>query len=141
MVLGQDHGQKRYGLLMTDQTPAVAKPAKTALILGEKLLFIPAQPVMQAPIPQAPVVTEVALNIMAEPLPEPEVSRGRLSAVASSSVNVREGPGRTFAVLNSLAAGEQVLVIDEANPIAGWSRVRLEGDGVEGYIATRLLVE
>jgi hypothetical protein len=43
--------------------------------------------------------------------------------------------------LGSLPQGEQVLVVIEDMPVDGWSRVRLEGDGVEGYIATRLLSE
>jgi uncharacterized protein YgiM (DUF1202 family) len=59
--------------------------------------------------------------------------------VVGSSVNVREGPSTEAVVLGKLLRGEEVLVIrSEAN---GWARVRIEGDGIEGYVATRFLSE
>lgn len=128
MVLGQDHGQKRYGLMLAEQqaqTPAIAPPPPP-----QPEVYIPAQTVMVTSPLAAP-----------EPLPEPEIPGGRLLTVAALGANVRQGPGTSFDVVGSLAQGEQVLVVDEDAPVAGWSRVRLEGDGVEGYIATRLLSE
>lgn len=132
MVLGQDHGQKRYGLMLADQQPPVAEIAPPA-VENEPAVFIPAQTVMKPPVVAPPVV--------AEPLPEPQVTGGRLLTVAASAANVRQGPGTTFGVVGSLTQGEQVLVVEEDAPVEGWSRVRLEGDGLEGYIATRLLTE
>ena len=135
LALGEDRGQKRYGLMMADQQAALPAAATAApepvpeQPVAEPVVFIPAQTVMATP----------ALETPAPPLPEPEVAGGLLFTVAANGANVREGPGTVFAVLGSLAQGEQVLVLAEENPIEGWSRVRLEGDGVEGYIATRLL--
>ena len=140
MILGQDHGQKRYGLMLADQQPPVSAPEPPVDQPAERVVFIPAPTVMKPAPVEAPVVTKVAAD-SAAPLPEPEVAGGTLFTVAASTANVREGPGKAFGVLGSLARGEQVLVVQEANPTKGWSRVRLEGDGMEGYVATRLLSE
>jgi len=137
MVLGQDNGQKRYGLMLAEQQPPVAEIAP-APVENKPAVFIPAQTVMKPRVVEAPVVAEVAAPVAA-PLPEPQVTGGRLLTVAASAANVRQGPGTTFGVVGSLTQGEQVLVVEEEAPVEGWSRVRLEGDGVEGYIATRLL--
>lgn len=137
MVMGQDHGQKRYGLLQAEQQALVAEVAQPP-VENQSVVFIPAQTVMKSPVVKAPMLAEAAATV-AQPLPEPQVTGGRLLTVAASTANVRQGPGKTFGVVGSLTRGEQVLVVDEVAPVQGWSRVRLEGDGVEGYIATRLL--
>ena len=165
MILGQDHGQVRYGLMPAAQQPAAPEPPTAP---SEPEVFIPAQTVMDAPVIEVPatdlaatdpVVTAapvVAVPVVAVPVvavpevvalappapkPEPQVAGGKLFFVSATGANVREGPGTAFGVLGSLAQGEQVLVVDEDAPVEGWSRVRLEGDGVEGYIARRLLSE
>ncbi len=156
LVLGADHGQKRYGLMMADaqaaaKPEAIPDPAPTAPIA----VFVPAQPVMQAvttksaPSPDStlPGLQTVALDTMPDsvpdpepqPTPAPEFTDGLLFNVAVVQANVRGGPGRSFAVLDTVSRGEQVLVVLEEQPIEGWSRIRIEGDGVEGYISTKLL--
>lgn len=150
MILGQDHGQVRYGLMPAPEQPATPEPVRAA---STPSVFIPAQTVME---PAAPLTPDLQSTVMAapvvatpevtavtapEPTPEPEVAGGKLFFVSATGANVREGPGTDYGVLGSLAQGEQVLVVLEDTPVEGWSRVRLEGDGVEGYIATRLLSE
>lgn len=147
MVLGQDNGQKRYGLMLADPSaipdPAPAEP--------ERSVFIPVRTVMQptpvlasAPAPsttQAPPEPQATLTAAASPEPpQPEVlAPDGAIFVAATGANVRSGPGKAYGVLDSLTAGEQVLVIADDNPTDGWARIRLEGDGVEGYVAERLL--
>ena len=150
LILGEDHGQKRYGLMMADEPAKAAPSLKIAQEPVKDVVFIPSQTVMEpaklvaavaatpAPAPEVPV-TEVAQDAAAAALPEPQIDGGRLLTVTAQQANVREGPGKSFAVVGRLAQGEQVLVVLDENPVQGWSRVRLEGDGVEGYIATRLL--
>ncbi len=146
MVLGEDRGQKRYGLMLANQAPqpepVVAEPAQP-----ERVVFIPAQTVMEptevtAPAPQPQAAPEPQVELVAapvpEPLPEPEMTEGALF-VATTGANVRSGPGKAYGVLDSLAAGEQVLVVADDNPTDGWARIRLEGDGIDGYVAERLL--
>ena len=182
MVLGADHGQKRHGLMMADSQPAPAAPVKQR---AEQDLFIPAQPVMQAPALPASALPTPALPASALPasalptpalptpalpdttaqaapavqavtdlpaappalltaaetvsLPALEISGGILYTVTANQANVRGGPGRNFAVVGSVTHGEQVLVVVEEQPLRGWSRIRIEGDGIEGYVSTRLL--
>lgn len=57
--------------------------------------------------------------------------------VAANTVNVRAGPSAQSESLTKLDRGEAVLVLPSDTP--GWSMIRIEGDGLEGYIATRFL--
>ena len=157
LILGEDHGQKRYGLMLADQQPKATPSPQPAPEVVKDVVYIPARTVMEptkvaaAPVDPpvvssvAPLVTESAPLLTATDtaapaaLPEPDIPGGTLFTVASRQVNVRQGPGKTFAVVGSLTKGEQVLVVLEENPVKGWSRVRLEGDGMEGYIASSLL--
>ncbi len=59
--------------------------------------------------------------------------------VSGSSVNVRSGPSAETEALTRLSRGEAVLAMPSDTP--GWSMIRIEGDGVEGYIASRFLTE
>ena len=72
-------------------------------------------------------------------VPAPE--SGKILFIGAKSVNVREGPGKDFAVVGRLARGEAVLVVADGEGPDGWSLIRIEGDGVEGYVASRLLTE
>lgn len=58
--------------------------------------------------------------------------------VDASALNVRAGPSTNAAILTSLARSEFVLVISEQAD--GWALVRIEGDGTEGWVASRYLV-
>ncbi len=143
LIAGEDHGQKRYGLMLADKQAAEVATAvpETTQVIEVSAVFIPAQPVMQPVQVAATRKADLVSLQPAPPLPAPEIAGGRLFKVAAKGANVREGPGTDFAVLDSLISGEQVLVVSEAEPSDGWSKVRLEGDGVEGYIATRLLIQ
>jgi len=60
-----------------------------------------------------------------------------LHYVMANTVNVRSGPSAETESLTRLDRGEAVLVLPSDTP--GWSMIRIEGDGLEGYIATRFL--
>ena len=64
---------------------------------------------------------------------------GYIAYVAGSSVNVRSGPSAESEAVARLARGEAVLVLPSDTP--GWSMIRIEGDGVEGYVASRFLAQ
>ncbi|WP_376875308.1 SH3 domain-containing protein [Albirhodobacter sp. R86504] len=57
--------------------------------------------------------------------------------VTGSRVNVRGGPSTSDEVLTKLVQDEEVLLI--ADNGEGWAKVLIQGDGVEGWIATSLL--
>jgi hypothetical protein len=60
-----------------------------------------------------------------------------LRYVVANTVNVRSGPSVDTESLTKLDRGEAVLVLPSGTP--GWSMIRIEGAGLEGYIATRFL--
>lgn len=169
LVGGRDHGQVRYGLIPGKIAPLVpartadaevievAAAAPVEAVVTAKVAAS-AEPVAEA----APVVTTasfdpeasteaqggltlslplvepgaepVAVETEAEALPEPEPE---VQYVVGTSVNVRQGPSAETESLTKLARGEAVLVLPSDMP--GWSKIRIEGDGVEGFIATRFL--
>ena len=61
----------------------------------------------------------------------------QLQYVLGDTVNVRAGPSASTDSLTRLDRGEAVQVLPSDTP--GWSKVRLQGDGLEGYVASRFL--
>jgi len=57
--------------------------------------------------------------------------------VTGEKVNVRQGPTTSSAVVDQVQFAEAVEVLTE--PDNGWVMIRIEGDGVEGYMANRFL--
>ncbi|GAB1361666.1 SH3 domain-containing protein [Rhodobacter sp.] len=62
---------------------------------------------------------------------------GDIWYVTAGSVNVRQGPSTDAAVVDKLSRGEAVSVSFEEG--SEWAHVRIEGDGLEGYVALRFL--
>lgn len=139
LIGGQDRGQQRFGLIAQPQqdrtvvkaaVPAPVAPATKAA--PTEAAFVPSQPVMAAP-----ALAETA----APPPADTALTAGHILQVTAKSANVRSGPGTDFEVVSRLTRGESVLVVAEGDGPDGWSLIRIEGDGMEGYIASRLLSE
>jgi uncharacterized protein YgiM (DUF1202 family) len=85
--------------------------------------------------------TVFTLSNYADPAPEtvaPEqATEGEIWYVSGNSLNVRSGPSTDDAVVGKLARGEAMLMV--AREGDEWARIRIEGDGIEGYVATRFL--
>lgn len=138
---GVDRGQRRFGLIEkpTEVLAQVIKietaKEKTSSTSADtsltKIAFAP-----DAPLMVAPFVTE---TMLAPSAPEPAL--GMVMVVNSTSVNVRSGPGKEYEVIERLGRGDTVLVVTKDDDADGWSLIRIEGDGIEGYIASRLLTE
>lgn len=60
-----------------------------------------------------------------------------LWVVDATALNVRSGPSTGHGVLDRLTRGEEVLVLSDNG--AGWLQIRIEGDGVEGWVSRKLL--
>jgi hypothetical protein len=127
LIGGQDRGQIRFGLIAPPVKPVLVVPPAADAPLSDisEAAFVPSQPLMTPPA--AVVPTEVA------------VAPGDIKQIVARSANVRSGPGKDFAVVSRLVQGESVLVAAEDDVTDGWSLIRIEGDGVEGYVASRLL--
>jgi len=142
LIAGQDNGQMRDGLRLASAVEAAPTPLPAATPLAvipaagqvTEVVFVPAQPVAR--------VVEPA------PTPEPAVVAAKTAApppivqyIAARSANVRSGPSTSDLIVGNLRTGEAVLVVPQDDPVQGWSRIRIEGDGIEGYVASRLLTD
>lgn len=136
LIGGQDRGQLRFGLMLPPEAVVVAVPQEVAVVAepvqaqADIAVFAPAEPVMAQPV-----------SLETTPAAAPVADTGKVLFIGAKSVNVRSGPGKDFAVVSRLARGEAVLVVAEGEGADGWSLIRIEGDGVEGYVASRLLTE
>ena len=97
------------------------------------------------PVPETPENTVFTLSNYADPVPEAAPapaaadtsSEGEVWYVAGNSLNVRSGPSTNSDVVGKLTRGEATLVVWREG--ADWARIRIEGDGIEGYVAMRFL--
>lgn len=61
---------------------------------------------------------------------------GDIRTVTAGSLNVRARASGSATRLDSVTRGEEVLVIAEQD---GWAKIRIEGDGIEGWVAAKFL--
>lgn len=144
LIGGRDHGQLRPGLAAA-QLEAEAQPAVQVepVAVVTQAAFTPTEAL---PAPVEPLTNELAL-----PLVQPEAVEEALAEaeapvesapadvwyIAADTVNVREGPGTTYGILDKLTQGDAVAVVWQDD--TGWAKIRIEGDGVEGYVSTDFL--
>ena len=159
LIGGEDRGQKRFGLADVAQNPAErpvlrATTAKVSAEAESNVVLANFSPVtvQQQDTPARPtsviagkfVVQKLADTAAPAPAPATDVAAVTTSAlpvmyVNSRSVNVRQGPSTDYEVVGRLSRAEAVSVISaEAD---GWVRISIEGEGLEGFVAARLLTE
>ena len=140
-VYGQGDGVQRPAVAaapMPEATRADSAPQAHALPAAVRRLA-------DSPVdgPSRPVVIGVA-----QPVPEPAQVRPVAATVAATSdpsfrsvqvagANVRGGPSTGHGVIGRITMGEEVEVVED--PGNGWVRIRIEGDGIDGWVAERLL--
>ncbi|GHC52264.1 SH3 domain-containing protein [Neogemmobacter tilapiae] len=149
LIGGRDHGQLRPGLaaaqLEAAQAPVTAQAAVEPAEVVTQAAFTPATAL--------PAEVVAPANELALPLVQPEAVETALAEaeapveeapadvwyVAADTVNVREGPGTTYGILDKLANGDAVSVVWQDD--TGWAKIRIEGDGIEGYVSTDFLTQ
>lgn len=166
LLAGRDFGQLRPGLALA-HAEAKAVPVTAEAPVVETVALDAVQPALPAkPAPEPVVVATVAAPVVvaevaAEPAPlEPEntvftlsdyadpvveaapaeaeqSSEGEVWYVAGNSLNVRSGPSTSDEVVGKLTRGEATLVVWREGD--DWARIRIEGDGIEGYVAMQFL--
>ena len=143
LIGGQDRGQLRFGLMQAEADKAAQMHA-AQLAQSQPATSVPqndaAQVTAASFAPQAPLMIAPEPAVAVSSSPEPALD-GQIFYIKSESANVREGPGKDHAVVERLPKGEAVLVLVNGEGPDGWSLIRIEGDGVEGYVASRLLAE
>ena len=120
---------------------SVQNGAETAIETAA--VYVPSEVVVDAPqtddaIAEAVTAAVAEQHADAAPLVEP----GKLVMFVSvSSANVRNGPSKDFSVIDKLSRGEAVTVVSASDDPEGWTLIRIEGDGIEGYVSNALLAD
>lgn len=135
LIGGEDNGQTRQGLADAEQVAAKVAPELTpaAAVLAN---FTPVKVQTQR---SAPIAGTFVTNAVAEVAVETPVEAGTppVMYVSGKSVNVRGGPSTDYEVVGRLSHAEAVTVVSAEQD--GWVQIRIEGDGIDGFIAARLL--
>lgn len=154
LIAGEDRGQLRAGLreqpvptasvlplvepaqAQAETPPVVAPPEAIAQLLPQQPVRIlpPPEPIEQT----IPVELSLALPAAEDSADVPPPNT-ELRWVSVDRANVRSGPSRNASVAGRVEGGEAVLVlwVEES----GWARIRVEGDGVDGFVHTSLLTD
>ncbi|WP_339108109.1 SH3 domain-containing protein [Thioclava sp. GXIMD4216] len=56
--------------------------------------------------------------------------------VTAGALNVRSGPAASYQRVDGVTRGEEVQMIAQNG---GWAKIRIEGDGIEGWVSKRFL--
>jgi hypothetical protein len=142
LIGGEDNGQVRQGLM--DPPPAApSAPRGVAVPETKPVNFIPVTitPQSDPQIPQAPAQTTGAFVVDGTPVKEMavQIASDPVMYVNSQTVNVRAGPSTDYTVVGRVTMAEAVSVVSP--PVDGWVQIRIEGDGINGYVAARLLTD
>ncbi len=148
-VGGRDFGQIRPGLsgaYVVDTAlpkPARSAPQQAADVINANYTTDAAQTLQPSSALPLPLVQKLPVPIQeaAAPATEPSVAQSADAVwyVSAKAVNVREGPSTQYSVIDRLTRGEAATVVAlEGN---GWARIRIEGDGIEGYVSADFLTQ
>lgn len=117
------------------ETLATAEPEPPATVETPEPAPLPVVAVVPDPAPAAAPQVTIPSPLAAAPAAEPEPT---VLYVTAARVNVREGPSTDYSVVGKVLRGDAVLIADTQDD---WSLVRIEGDGIEGWVASRFLAE
>lgn len=154
LIGGEDRGQKRFGLL---EAEAEAKAAADRVVVEQAApppteplrAEAPAQTITvafgtQQPLRAAPASPET--GAAPEPAPATTIETVlteepplQVMYVTGRAVNVRSGPSTGTDVVGRLTRGEAVTVIGIEED--GWARIRIEGDGIDGFMSMDFLTD
>lgn len=144
LIGGEDRGQERMGLRgayaidLTTPAPLPVQTAEVPVAPTEEPLAAAATPSDTIRIlPVAQTATPAVLEQAAEPdfndFNNPTVT---LRIITADAANVRDAASRSGAVIGRLERGEIVQMVEQ---VGDWVHVRMEGDGVEGFVHRRLI--
>lgn len=138
LIGGEDRGQQRAGL-RGDYAIDLAQPLPT-----KPTPTLAAAPAVEAPadtlriLPAAQVATPAPAP---EPEPEPALASINLPSITlrtitAEAANVRDAASRTGTVIGRVERGEIVQMVEQTGD---WVHIRIEGDGIDGYVHRRLI--
>ena len=116
---------------VTLPTPAIAATAPDTAHFSTPRMVLPDGTLMVAPVAKA--LPNETVNAVQETPDQTATIR----FVSSNRVNVRAGPSTQFEVVDQVLFADAVEIIGE--PTGEWVHIRIQGDGVDGYMASRFL--
>lgn len=135
LIGGEDKGQMRQGLVDAEPVVATVAPPETpAAPVLANFTPVKVQAQRSAPVAGAFVTNAVVEVAVQAPV---EAETPPVMYVSGKSVNVRGGPSTDYEVVGRLSRAEAVTVVSAEQD--GWVQIRIEGDGIDGFIAARLL--
>ena len=144
LIGGEDRGQERAGLrgayaidLAAPTPPQAPAPAATLAAAPRPSEPQPTDTLRILPMSEVtatPAVLEQA-SAPAEPAATALDSLS-LRCISAEAANVRDAASRSGAVIGRLQRGEVVQMVET---VGDWVHVRIEGDGVEGFVHQSLL--
>ena len=141
LIGGEDRGQERMGLRgayaidLSSPIPAeptqiaAAEPAPRADTPADTIRILPMAEVSATPAVLEQAVVEPAFNDFNNPTVI-------LRSVTADAANVRDAASRNGAVIGRLERGEIVQMVEQ---VGDWVHIRIEGDGIEGFVHRRLI--
>lgn len=99
------------------------------------------EPGAQTPVADDFIAESVAAALaapVAETVPETRLASADLREVNGDRVNMREGPGTDFGVVDQLLRGTVIEVIELGGN--GWVRVRVDASGRSGWVSDQFLI-
>lgn len=124
-----------------DTRPEVARAATALLAIDDALQIAPPAPAASVRAQPTPILVRMPGPVL-RPSPEyatadPAPDGPQIWRVVTNRLNVRSGPSTSHDIVDRIARGDEALVISDPN--AEWVQIRIEGDGIEGWVARRLL--
>lgn len=154
-IMGEDRGQMRMGLIEAEKEAALlaakeqATVTEIALQSNVATAAAPAQSAQSTTQGAVTIAFSPSAQVVSKPTPAPKPVEatpvaakpasqdGQVMFVSGRSVNVRGGPSTQDSVVGRVTRGEAVMVVwVEDN---GWARIRVEGDGIDGYMSMDFL--
>ncbi len=126
------------GFSVTKDLPAPEKPEfVNPFAVFESVAYVAfSEPMIVAS--DGSLVAEAAqVEVMPAVTDGPDDKLSLVRWVAVDRVNVRGGPSTDFSVLGQVEFADAVLVVADHGD--GWAHIRIEGDGIEGFMAGRFL--
>ena len=139
LIGGEDRGQQRMGLQGAyDVAIAPALPTPEPEPETQIAAAAPTDTLRILPAPERAVIQPASLT---DTPPEPTFNDFNnptvtLRYITADAANVRDAASRNGSVIGRLERGEIVQLVEENGD---WIHIRIEGDGVDGFVHRRLL--